>query len=218
MTGAWIDLSHPLDGNVPRIALFPPPSYSAHLHMPADPMNVTRMDMVVHLGTHVDAPVHFIPGGQSIDELGLERLSGPGVVCRVSAGAEEIYGPEALLDADLVRAGDLVVLETGWWRHFGTELYSRHPSLSVELAHWLVEKEVAMVAVDTGTPDLPVALRPDGFTWPVHQILLGAGVLVAEHLTNLAGLTGSRVELVLAPLNIRGADGAPVRALGRPVR
>ena len=75
-----------------------------------------------------------------------------------------------------------------------------------------------MVAVDTGTPDLPVALRPDGFTWPVHQILLGAGVLVAEHLTNLAGLTGSRVELVLAPLNIRGADGAPVRALGRPVR
>jgi len=137
-------------------------------------------------------------------------------VCRVEASDDEVYGVGALLDRDLVRSGDIVVLETGWWRHFGTERYARHPSLSVEVAEWLVSREVAMVAVDTGTPDLPVPLRPPNFRWPVHHVLLGAGVLIAEHLTNLATLSGLRVELLLAPLNIRGADGAPVRALGRP--
>jgi kynurenine formamidase len=214
----WVDLSHPLDDRVPRIAIFPPPSYTSVLELPGDPMNVTRMDMVVHTGTHVDAPSHFVAGAETVDQLDLTRLTGAGVVCRVDATDEEVYGLHAVLDRDSVRAGDIVILETGWWRHFGTERYGRHPSLSVEVAEWLVDQEVAMVAVDTGTPDLPVALRPEGFGWPVHHVLLGAGVLIAEHLTNLAGLSGRRVELILAPLNIRGADGAPVRALGRLAR
>jgi kynurenine formamidase len=211
----WVDLSHPLDEHLPRIALFPAPSYTTVMQLPADPMTVTRMDMVVHTGTHVDAPNHFVPGGPSIDQVDLSRLTGEGVVCRVQAGDDEVYGLDALVDLDLVEPGDLVVLDTGWWRHFGTPRYARHPSLSVEVAEWLVDRDVALVAVDTGTPDLPVALRPPDFGWPVHHVLLGAGVLIAEHLTNLADLSGRRVELVLAPLSIRGADGAPVRALGR---
>jgi kynurenine formamidase len=183
--------------------------------MPDDAMTVTRMDMVVHLGTHVDAPCHFVPGGASIEQLPLERLTGAGVVCRVDADEDEVYGVEALVDADLIRAGDIVVLHTGWWRHFSTDQYGRHPSPSVDLARWLITRRVTMVAVDTPTPDIPARLRPQGFDWPVHHALLGAGVLIAEHLTNLDDLSGQRVELVLAPLNIRGADGAPVRALGR---
>jgi kynurenine formamidase len=213
----WIDLSHPLDDLVPRIAIFPPPAYTTVMELPDDPMNVTRMDMVVHTGTHVDAPSHFVAGAHSIDDLDLGRLTGDGVVCRVAAADEEVYGLDALVDRDLVHAGDIVILDTGWWRHFGTDRYGQHPSLSVEVAEWLVEHEVAMVAVDTGTPDLPVALRPKRFDWPVHRALLGAGVLIAEHVTNLTDLSGRRVEVVLAPLNIRGADGAPVRALGRAV-
>ncbi|WP_204870088.1 MULTISPECIES: cyclase family protein [Nocardiaceae] len=213
----WTDLSHRLDPRAPRIPIFPPPTFATVAEMPADPMTVSRMDMVVHTGTHVDAPCHFVAGAESIDEIDLSRLTGEGVVCRVDAGEDEVYGVEALLDRGLVRAGDIVVLDTGWWRHAGTALYARHPSLSVELAQWLVDRGVSMVAVDTGTPDLPVPLRADGFTWPVHLVLLGAGVLIAEHLTNLAPLSGQRVEVILAPLNIRGSDGAPVRAVGRPL-
>jgi kynurenine formamidase len=211
----WIDLSHPLDEHVPRIALFEPPSYTAVMSLPDDPMSVTRMDMIVHTGTHVDAPSHFIAGGETVDQLGIDRLSGHGVVCRVEAGDDEVYGLDALLDKELIRPGDLVVLDTGWWKAFGTDRYHRHPSLSVEVATWLADREVALVGVDTATPDIPVPLRPEGFDWPVHQVLLGAGVVIAEHLTGLGPLSGQRVELVLVPLNIRGADGSPVRALGR---
>jgi kynurenine formamidase len=211
----WVDLSHALDEDVPRIALFRPPSYTAVMSMPEDPMSVTRMDMIVHTGTHVDAPSHFIAGGESIDQLGIDRLSGRGVVCRVDAGDDEVYGLDALVDRELIQAGDLVVLDTGWWRHFGSDRYHRHPSLSTDVATWLVDSGVALVGVDVATPDIPVHLRSEGFGWPIHQILLGAGVVIAEHLTGLGALSGQRVELVLAPLNIRGADGSPVRALGR---
>ncbi|WP_179274226.1 cyclase family protein [Rhodococcus sp. 06-221-2] len=214
---AWTDLSHPLDPRAPRIAIFPAPSFATVAEMPADPMTVSQMDMVVHTGTHVDAPCHFVAGAESIDEIDLSRLTGEGVVCRVEAGEDEVYGLDALVDRELVREGDIVVLETGWWCHVGTPLYARHPSLSVDLARWLVDRRVSMIAVDTGTPDVPVQLRPEGFNWPVHQILLGAGVLIAEHVTNLTALSGQRVELMFAPLNIRGSDGAPVRAVGRPV-
>ena len=82
----WIDLSHPLDSEVPRIATFPAPSYTTVMELPDDPMTVTRMDMVVHTGTHVDAPSHFVVGGESVDQLDLARLTGAGVVCRVVTG------------------------------------------------------------------------------------------------------------------------------------
>jgi len=181
-------------------------------------VSITVRPSTVLISRLRDAPSHFVVGGESVDQLDLARLTGAGVVCRVDASDDEVYGLEALVDRDLVRSGDIVILETGWWRHFGSGRYGRHPSLSLKVAEWLVEREVAMVAVDTGTPDLPVVLRPEGFRWPIHHVLLGSGVLIAEHLTNLSELSGRRVEVVLAPLNIRGADGAPVRALGRLAR
>ncbi|MGY1838137.1 MULTISPECIES: NAD(P)-binding domain-containing protein [unclassified Modestobacter] len=215
--GAWTDLSHRLVDDLPRVSTFPSPRYSRFLSMPEHPLNVTHVDMVVHVGTHVDAPCHFIDGGPAIDDLPVDRFAGPGIVCRVRAGDLEVYGPDALADRDAIEPGDIVLLETGWSQHFRTPRYDEHPSLSFELAHWLVDRGVKMIALDTPTPDLPVHVRPEGFTWPVHQVLLRAGVLIAEHVTNLTPLSGRRVEAVFAPLNIGGADGAPVRALARPL-
>jgi kynurenine formamidase len=215
--GTWVDLSHRLVDDLPRVPTFPSPQYSRFLSMPEHPLNVTHIDMVVHVGTHVDAPCHFIDGGPAIDDLPVDRFAGPGLVCRVESSDRSVFGVEALVDRDAIEAGDIVVLETGWSRYFGTPRYDEHPSLSVELAHWLVERGVKMIALDAPTPDLPVHLRPAGFTWPVHQALLRAGVLIAEHVTNLAPLSGQRVEAIFTPLNIGGSDGAPVRALARPL-
>ncbi|MEV7801998.1 cyclase family protein [Microbispora sp. NPDC088329] len=213
--GEWVDLSHRLVDGLPRVPTFPAPRYSRFLSMPEHPLNVTHIDMVVHVGTHVDAPCHFIDGGPAIDDLPVGRFTGPGIVCRVRAGDREVFGVDALVDAEAIERDDIVLLETGWWRYFGSPRYDEHPSLSLELAHWFVERGVKMIALDTPTPDLPVHLRPTGFTWPVHQVLLRAGVLIAEHVTNLGELSGRRVESVFTPLNIGGADGAPVRALSR---
>jgi kynurenine formamidase len=80
-----------------------------------------------------------------------------------------------------------------------------------------VEHQVKLLGVDFSTPDLTAHKRPSGFTWPVHQILLSQGVLVAEHLTNLAPLANTRVEAMFLALPIAGSDGAPARVLARPL-
>jgi kynurenine formamidase len=217
--GDWIDLSWPLSPTVPRLASFPPPRIGRFKSMPEDPFNVTELSMVVHLGTHVDSPSHFMVDGPAMDEVPLARLMGTGVVWRVDAPLEGWIEPDDLERMEpRVLPGDIVVLDTGLARHAGTPDYDRHAAVSVAAAEWLLAHEVKLLAVDMPTPELPLTARPDGFDWPVHHTLLRDGVLIAEQVTNTGTLTGRRVELLFLPLNIAGGDGAPARVLGRPIQ
>lgn len=214
----WIELSHPLSAALARIPFFPPARFERIMSMPKDPLNATEIQMVCHFGTHVDAPCHFIPEGPAFHQIPLDRLQGPGVVWHVDA---EPYG---LIDAatlarqrPALRPDDIVLLDTGWSAHIGSERYGENPSLSADASAWLVEQRIKLLAVDFVTPDLAVPRRPPGFDWPVHHALLGNGVLIAENLTNLRALAGHRVEAMFLALNIEGADGAPARVIARRV-
>jgi kynurenine formamidase len=112
--------------------------------------------------------------------------------------------------------GDILLLDTGVAQYVGSPDYDRHVALSVAAAHWLVEKEIKLLAVDMPTPEISIQKRPQGFDWPVHRILLRDGVLIAEGVANACSLVGRRAELMFLPLNIMGGDGAPARALARP--
>jgi kynurenine formamidase len=215
VNGGWVDLSHPLTQDMPRVSMFPAPTIAAFRAMPADPLNVTEIHLICHVGTHLDAPRHFIPEGETVDELSLDRLSGDGIVCRINPEAGDVIGIADLLDAERIRAGDIVFFETGWAQKFGTPAYHDHPSLSIDLAQWLVTRRVGLIALDLPTPDLAVHRRGPAFDWPVHHILLGAGVLIVEHVGDLSSLSGSRVEAVIGAIPIRGADGAPARVVAR---
>ena len=214
----WTDLSHMLHTGVSRVATFPAPSFGRFKSLPDDPLNVSEIRMVAHVGTHLDAPSHFIPDGPAIDQVPLGRLHGPGVVWRIRRQAGEMIEPEDLDGASPpAQPGDMVLLDTGWSRRFGTAAYDDHPWLSSAAATWLADRQAGLLGVDLPTPDLPVPRRPaDGFGWPVHKILLSRGVLIAEHLTGLAPLAGQRVEIIIGAINIKGADGAPARILARP--
>jgi len=218
-TGPWIDLSHPLSSTMPRVSFFPEPRFEQIMEMPEHPLNVTEMQMVVHIGTHVDSPRHFFRDGPAFEDVPIERLHGPGVVWRVDIGPSGIIEP-ADLEActPKLQPGDILLLSAGWSGCVGSAKYDdEHPALSVAAAEWIVAQKVKLLAVDVPTPDLPVALRPDGFNWPVHHALLGDGVIVAEHLCNTATLEGKRAEFVFCALNIAKADGAPARVLARPI-
>lgn len=214
--GPWLDLSHPLHAGMPNASIFPPPRFDRIRSMPADPMNVTEMQMVVHCGTHVDAPCHFFEDGPDFASIPLERLMGPGVVL-------DIPGEECLrIDAEMlerhgrqVRRGDIVALHTGWAAHAGTPLYNRHPWLTENAAQWLVERRIKLLACDTPSADLPIPERQAGFDWPAHHVLLSHGVLISEHLTGHAALAGKRAEFIFNALAILGSDGAPARVLAR---
>lgn len=216
--GPWADVSQPYHDDMARIDFFPAPSFRRISSMPEKPLNVTEMQVVCHVGTHVDAPCHFMPDGPSIDQIPLERLHGPGVVWRMDM---EPFGVIEAADLESMepsmRPGDIVLLDGGWAQHFEDNLYNQNYSLSPEAAMWLVEHEAKMVAVDCGTVDVATSQRKPGFNWPVHHILLSHGVLVAEHLTGLRPFAGSRVEAMFFALNIKGADGAPARVIIRRI-
>ena len=216
--GPWIDLTHPLSPAVPRLASFPPPEFTRIAEMPASPLNVTRMESVVHIGTHVDSPCHFVPDGPAMEDVPLDRLMGKGVVVACERRPYAVIEPEHLERADPgIEEGDIVALDTGWAGRWGTPDWDRHPSLSAEAAQWLADRGCKLVALDVPTPDLPLDRRPPDFDWPAHRILLSHGVLIAEQVANLGSLAGSRVELVFGALSIAGSDGAPARAFGRRV-
>lgn len=217
--GGWIDLSHTLTEDLSAIPNYPRPRFEKWRRIRDYPADITMMTMVVHHGTHLDAPSHFIVDAPSFDQVPVERLYGPGVVWSFEA---DEYGLIEAADLEAARPearpGDIVLLDTGWGPKVGTPAYDRHPSLTPEAAEWMLAKKIKMVGVDFSTPDLAPSNRPaEGFDWPVHQTLLPHGILIAEHVNNLGLLSNRRIEAMFAGLSIIGSDGAPARALARAV-
>jgi len=217
--GHWLELSHVLRDDLSRVSAFPAARFERLYAMPRDPMNATTMSMVCHYGTHVDAPRHFIPGGPAFDEIPLDRLHGPGVVWHLDcAPGDTITAARLARCTPAMRRGDIVLLDADWARRFGTPEYDDNPALGVDAAEWLVARGAKLLGVDFATPDLAVPRRPPGFAWPVHHALLGHGVLIAEHLTNLRPLAGRRIEAMFLALAIAGSDAGPARVLARALR
>lgn len=216
--GPWIDLSHRLTEELSRIPSFPQPRIRRIREIPEHRANVTEVHMVVHHGTHIDAPRHFIADGPAMDEVPLDRLHGPGVVWRFDVADRGVIDVADLERATpRMRPGDIVLIDSGRAQHVNTDRYMQHACLTGEAAAWLVEHGARLVGVDFATPDLAAHLRPADFAFPVHYTLLSRGVLIAEHVTNLTPLAGKRAEIMFLGLNIAGSDGAPVRPVARAV-
>ena len=214
----WIEISHVVTEELARIPSFPQPRIRRIKSLPEYVSNLTEITMVAHHGTHVDAPVHYIADGPGMDEVPLDRLYGEGVVWRIDAGERGVIEPEHFERAQpRVKAGDIVILDTGSAAHVNTQRYWQHPSLSLAAAEWLVARGIKLLAVDMPTPDMSPPNRPKNHEFPTHHTLLSRGILIAEHMTGLAPLAGQRVEAMFMALNLKGSDGGPARVVARPV-
>ena len=162
--------------------------------------NVSRMDFGLHSGTHVDAPVHFLPGESGVDAIPLDALLGPVEVVDATA-AEQLDEPA--LRAALPERADRVILKTrnsALWNHDG-----------FSDAMLRLDAGAARVVVARGIRTIGIDYLSIGDT-EAHRILLRAGVVPLEGLDLRAVEPGS-YELVALPLKVAGADGAPVRAV-----
>ncbi len=174
-----------------------------------DTCNLSEMHTSLHMGTHVDAPLHFIPDGMDVADLPLWRLCGPATVVVVEAQRDILL--EDLADAD-VRPGDRVLLRTAnealWQERVFNEGFF---ALSGEAAGWLVQAHVPLVGIDY--------LSVDGYRTvhkAAHYALLGAGIPIIEGL-DLSAVGPGRYEVVALPLRIPGGDGSPARVVLRPL-
>lgn len=178
-----------------------------------DGWNARTLSLYTHSGTHMDAPLHFIDGGGSIDELDLQKCVGPCLVIDIGpVEPRELITPVHLgRKADRLAAGSRLILKTGWSDRVGSPDYrDALPRISVELARWLVERGVAFLGVEP--PSVADVNNLPELT-EVHEILLAGGVVIAEGLCNLDQLSRDEVEIVALPLKPEGADGSPARII-----
>jgi len=202
-----IDISQPVDAS---IGVWPGDSpftseFTWDMNSGAS-CNVSRISTSPHNGTHADAPVHFLPGGEGIGERPLEPYLGPCVV--LDGPAEGLIQPQLLDGIDLAMTPRILVRTR---RQPVTEFREEFVSLSVDAARWLAEHGALLIGLDTPSMD-PFASK----TMDAHHTLLGAGIAILENL-DLSNVRPGNYELIALPLRWPGLDASPVRAVLREI-
>jgi arylformamidase len=212
-----IDLSQPYFPGMPHGSTIPAPSFREARTLEEHGLRCLELTLPIHLGTHLDAPSHFLADGGTIDQVGLDTLVGPAVCVAVEKGPDE---PIEIGDLEpqcaKAETGDALLIRTGWSDKFTDPGYYRHPYLAAQTARWVVERGFRILGVDTVTPELPGHLRTPSYPYPVHNTLLGNGVLILENLV-LSEVAGTRFTLFVGALKIIGGDGAWARVLALPL-
>lgn len=183
-----------------------------------------------HGGTHIDAPIHFAKGGQTVDEIPLEKLIGPAIKIDVSEKAiqdvDYLIGIEDFVNWEAqqqmtIPEGSIVLLQTGHSTYYplkekylgtdqrGAEAIAllHFPGLSAEAASWLVEKR-NINAIGIDTPSIDYGQSQD---FKSHVILLSKNIPAFENLTHLDQLPNKDFEVIALPMKIKGGSGAPLR-------
>lgn len=179
--------------------------------------------MLEHYGTHMDAPAHFPPGKITLDEIPAQKFFAPAVVIDIRNEAE--HNPDYQLTVRRIEtweeqhgkipAGAMVLLRTGWasrwpdvvrYRNQDADGKMHFPGFSVAAAKLLLERKVSGLGCDTLSID--PGNSPD---FPVHHLVLGAGVFQLENLADLKELPEAGAFLIAAPIKLEGGSGGPVR-------
>ena len=198
----YIDLSHTFTESMPVYPGDPEPRISHTAFLEKDGYNDFTIETGMHVGTHIDAPLHMIKDGKKIPELPVDNFFGRGRYIN-AVGCKEI-GVELL--SDDIQKGDILVINTGYYKKYrSSEYYGTYPEITEAFAEKLVEIGVKIVATDTPSPDR------DPFK--VHRILLSAEILIIENLTNLDELEKIDAFDICALPPKLDTEAAPVRVV-----
>ena len=212
MSDGWIDVSAALD---PRTT----PVYEGDAPMRfdflkdmrrGDPLTLSVFSLGAHSGTHVDAPMHFVAGGASVDRVPLNALIGPARVIDIPDGVQAIDAAE--LDRHAWRGAQRVLFRTrssrrGWMQ--SPVFHRDFAYIAPDAAQRLADAGVQLVGIDYLSAEQFGAPAP-----ATHRILLGRGIPIVEGLA-LAGVADGDYDLIVLPMKVAGHEGAPARAVLR---
>jgi len=231
--GKWVDLTYPFDSTTiywPTAQPFRLTVVSAQ-RMPAGYYYAANnFSAAEHGGTHVDAPVHFVEGRHTTDQIPVSQLMGPAVVIDITHQADssadyrvrptDITAWENAHGA--IPQGAIVLIRTGWgsrWpdraRYLGTtktgpaavaELH--FPGIHPDAARWLVTHKVRAVGIDTPSIDYGQST-----TFDTHQILFAADIPAFENVAHLSAVPATGAFVIALPMKIRGGSGGPLRVV-----
>jgi arylformamidase len=207
----WIDISVPLFNGMASWPGDEPFRQKQHLQLESgDLCNLTKLSTTAHIGTHMDAPLHFVNEGVGIDMMPIDATVGPARVIR-------IYDPEMIRISELephhIGRGERILFRTcnsdSAWH--SEEFKKQFVYIPADTAKYLASTGVRTIGIDY--------LSVGGFeidSAETHVALLEAGIWIIEGL-NLAAVEPGDYDLVCLPLKIAGGDGAPARAVLRRV-
>jgi kynurenine formamidase len=199
----YIDLTHSFLEKMPAYPGDPESSLIQATSIEKEGYTDHWLRTLMHVGTHMDAPLHMIPTGKRMDEIELDKFFGPGVI--IDARGKSVIDAD-LIDDKKIKAGSIVLIYTGYGEKYHDPSYFEgYPSVSENFAQKMVELKVKIVAMDILGPDQPPFLT--------HKILLESEVLIIENLTNLDQLLSvGEFEVIALPAKLH-ADAAPVRVV-----
>jgi kynurenine formamidase len=232
----WIDLTHEFSAQTLYWPTAEPFRLKVEFHGATEQgfhYEANHYQASEHGGTHLDAPAHFAQGGKTVEQLGLDELSGPAVVIDLEAAVagrvdhqisvedlrrwEQAHGP--------IPSGSIVLLHTGFSAHWpdaakylGTAergpaavAHLHFPGLHPEAAQWLVTaRRIKAVGLDTASIDHGQSTR-----FETHRVLAGHNIPVFENVARLDALPATGVYVMAAPMKIQGGSGAPLRIAAR---
>jgi arylformamidase len=207
----FIDLSHPVVEGMETYRPLPTPrveilnDYDASRYEGKSEFLIASLHLCGNTGTYVDSPRHRFRDGVDLAGLPIDRLADLRVVVADATGAGRAIGPDALPMGDL--SGKALLVRTDFSRHWGSDRYfTDNPFLTAEACEGLVAAGVTFVGIDSmNIDDIADLARP------AHTTLLGGGIPICEHMTNLASIT-SAGRLHAVPIAWVGGATFPVRA------
>lgn len=210
-----IDLSHTIENGLITYKGLPAPIICDYLSREQSKQNydsdtsfqIGKIEMVTNTGTYIDCPFHRFADGKDTAQTALEDFVQLDAVMIHIPFTETLKITDDHLKNREIR-NKAVLIQTGWDKHWNTELYyQNHPFLTEQAAIYLRDCKVKLVGIDSHNID-----DTDGRTRPVHTVLLGAGILIVEHLCNLNKLPAENFTFTAAPPKFKGVGTFPVRA------
>ncbi|HEV8601144.1 MAG TPA: cyclase family protein [Patescibacteria group bacterium] len=200
----YIDLTQTFDSDMPVYPGNWKPELKQVATIEKDGWSDYEIKTGVHIGTHMDGPLHMIANGKKISEINPENFFGRGILID-ARGKERIDA--SFLENTNTQAGYIVLVLTGFGQKFhDADYYEKYPELTEDFAQKLVELKVKMVGTDTPTPDRP--------PFAVHKILLSKEILILENLSNLEQLIDKQFEVIALPLKFN-VDSALARVVAK---
>lgn len=182
----------------------------------AEGRETRKLELGTHTGTHIDAPLHFVKNGNSIEKILLDTLIGEVTIVDLSyLGENGVLTLEILENTPTTKR---MLFKFGWGKHWASSaFYRNYPFFSQDAAEYLIKKKVELVAMDTPSPDdSHISLRGKNLGTkadsPLHKLFLRNDVVLVEYIANLENVSDYQGWNIAAmPLKIRGADGSPAR-------
>ncbi|GAC12954.1 cyclase family protein [Aliiglaciecola lipolytica] len=212
-----IDLSHTIENGLVTYKGLPAPIICDYISREASKavyaegtsFQIGKIDMCSNTGTYIDSPFHRYESGKDLSELNLDAVAQLEAI-KITVPENQHAIDEAYFKNQSVN-GKAVLIQTNWSRHWNTEsYYENHPFLTESAALYLRDQGAVLVGIDSHNID-----DTRGNQRPVHSILLGADILIVEHMCNLQSLPTDNFHFYAVPVKVKGFGTFPVRAFAQ---